>query len=445
MPNTGPTERLFKVYPFTAVVAQEAMKRALLCAVIEPALHGVLVRGERGTAKSTAARALTRLLPEQPVVAGCPYGCDPDAPQQACAACYERLTASPGPGRNDEARAARCGPVDGPAADNATPAAGSDPAVAASDPAVAASDPAVAASDPAVAASDPAAAASDPAAAGPPPVERAWRRVPFVSLPVSATEDRVVGTLDLERAVLHGEQRFSPGVLAEAHRGLLYIDEVNLLPDHVMDLLLDVAAMGVNLVEREGVAFSHPSRFLLVGTMNPEEGELRPQLTDRFDLSVVVRGERDLATRQEVLRRRLAYERSPANFVASYAAQEAALSRELEAARARLPDIAVPPWAEEAVCQTSNELEVDGHRAELAALKAARALAALDDAPVDEPHLAEAIDLAYGHRLRRRPFEQEHDGEERLAQVVTRLRTADAPGRDDERPSPGLPPGKKNT
>ncbi len=408
MSDTGPTERLFKAYPFTALVGQAAMKRALLCAVIEPALHGVLVRGERGTAKSTAARALTRLLPEQPVVAGCPYGCDPDAPQQACAACYERLIDPQGPGRKDEAGAASRDSCDGPVAGSVPSAAGSAPA------------------------------------ADRPPVERAWRRVPFVSLPVSATEDRVVGTLDLERAVLHGEQRFSPGVLAEAHRGLLYIDEVNLLPDHVMDLLLDVAAMGVNLVEREGVAFSHPSRFMLVGTMNPEEGELRPQLTDRFDLSVVVQGERDLATRQEVLRRRLDYERSPSDFVASYAAQEAALSRELEAARARLLEVAVPPWAEEAVCQTSNDLEVDGHRAELAALKAARALAALDDAPVDEPHLAEAIDLAYGHRLRRRPFEQEHDGEERLAQVVTRLRTAEPTGRDGERPSPGLPPGKKN-
>ncbi len=370
MANAEHVDRLFKVFPFTAVVGQEAMKRALLCAVVNPSLHGVLVRGERGTAKSTAARALTRLLPEQEVVAGCPFGCDPEAPQSACDQCHERLL-------------------------------------------------------------------------GDAPVERSRRRVPFVSLPVSATEDRVVGTLDLERAVLHGEQRFAPGVLAEAHRGVLYIDEVNLLPDHVMDLLLDAAAMGVNLVEREGVAFSHASRFLLVGTMNPEEGELRPQLTDRFDLSVVVEGERALERRREVLRRRLAYEADPGAFVASFRHEEERLARSLRAATARLPQVEVPGWAEDAVCAASNDLGVDGHRAELAALKAVRALAALDERPVDEPLLAEAIALAYQHRLRRRPFEEEHDGDERLQQVVDRLRTPDAT-RASERPAPGLPPGKKN-
>lgn len=370
MPDSRGAERLFAAYPFTAIVGQATMKRALLAAVVSPTLHGVLVRGERGTAKSSAARGLTRLLPEQDVVRGCPYGCDPEDLERACPNCFERV-------QRGEA------------------------------------------------------------------LERGRRRVPFVSLPVSATEDRVVGSLDLERAVLHGEQRFRPGVLAEAHRGVLYVDEVNLLPDHIMDLLLDAAAMGVNLVEREGVAFSHPSRFILVGTMNPEEGELRPQLTDRFDLSVVVAAERALDERRAVLQRRLDYESDPEAFVAAHADEERALAERLQAARARLAKQEVSDWAARAVCEAAGELQVDGHRGELAAIKVALALAALDGTPLDEAHVAEAIELAFSHRLRRRPFEQERDGEARLGQVVERLRSEGrAPTAD--RPAPGLPPGKKN-
>lgn len=363
------SDRLYRVFPFSALVGQEDMKRALLCAVVNPALHGVLIRGERGTAKSTAARALTQLLPEQDVVAECAYGCDPDLPEQGCAACHARA------GGGEE-------------------------------------------------------------------LPRARRRVPFVCLPVSATEDRVVGTLDLERAVLHGEQRFSPGVLAEANRGVLYIDEVNLLPDHVMDLLLDAAAMGVNVVEREGIAHRHPSRFALVGTMNPEEGELRPQLTDRFDLSVVVVGERDLEHRRLILRRRLEYEADPQGFGRAWHAAEVQLAAQVTAARARLGSVEVPDWAVEQVCRVSNELAVDGHRAELAALKVAQALAALEDRALDGELLATAVSLSYAHRLRRRPFEEEQDGAQRLEEVVERLRE---PAVDSlQRPSPGLPPGKKN-
>lgn len=371
MSTAGSPSRLFQIYPFSAIVGQEAMKRALLCAVVNPTLHGVLIRGERGTAKSTAARALTRLLPEQAVVKGCPFGCDPDAPLIACDACH---------GRHQTGQ----------------------------------------------------------------PLPRAVRRVPFVSLPVSATEDRVVGTLDLEKAVLRGEQRFSPGVLAEAHRGVLYIDEVNLLPDHVMDLLLDAAAMGVNLVEREGIAFHHPARFLLVGTMNPEEGELRPQLTDRFDLSVVVEGERDHGVRREILERRLAYEADPEGFVEDYRSAEEQLASQVLSAQSRLSEVRIPGWVMDEACQAAALLGVDGHRAELATLKIVTALAALEGREVDGTLLGEAVALAFGHRLRRRPLEAEEDGAGRLVQVVDRLKQTPAP-RADSRPSPGLPPGKKNT
>jgi Mg-chelatase subunit ChlI len=206
------------IFPFTAIVGQERMKRALVLNAVNPRIGGVLIRGERGTAKSTAARALAALLPEVRVVQDCRFGCDPDRPTTWCTECRER--ASNG--------------------------------------------------------------------AGPLPVTT--RRTSFVNLPVSATEDRVVGTLDIEKAIKRGERAFEPGVLANANRGLLYIDEVNLLDDHVVDLLLDSAAMGVNTVEREGISFAHPSRFILVGTMNPEEGDLRPQLLDRFALSVEIHG-----------------------------------------------------------------------------------------------------------------------------------------------------------
>src|SRR6476660_9767903 len=249
------------VYPFTAIVGQERMKRALVLNAVNPRIGGVLIRGERGTAKSTAARALAALLPDVRVVADCRFGCDPDKPTTWCTECKERH--------------ARSGE----------------------------------------------------------PLPVSTRRTSFVNLPVSATEDRVVGTLDIEKAIKQGERHFEPGVLAAANRGLLYIDEVNLLDDHVVDLLLDSAAMGVNSVEREGISFAHPSRFILVGTMNPEEGDLRPQLLDRFALSVDVGTPTDPAVRAEIVRRRLAYEQDPAAFCTRWADEERALARRIADAR----------------------------------------------------------------------------------------------------------------
>ena len=221
------------IYPFTAIVGQQRMRRALILNAIYTRIGGVLIRGERGTAKSTAARALAALLPPVKVVEGCRFGCDPDRSITWCTECREKYT-----DKTDI------------------------------------------------------------------PVET--RPTPFVNLPVSATEDRVVGTLDIEMAIQKGERHFEAGVLAAANRGLLYIDEVNLLDDHVVDVLLDSAAMGMNIVEREGISFAHPARFILVGTMNPEEGDLRPQLLDRFALSVEIRGILEPRQRVQIMERNLA-------------------------------------------------------------------------------------------------------------------------------------------
>ena len=248
------------IYPFTAIVGQERMKRALILNAVDTRIGGVLIRGERGTAKSTAARSLAALLPHVKVVQDCRFGCDPERPATWCTECKERFSAG-----------------------------------------------------------------------GKLPI--AERATPFVNLPVSATEDRVVGTLDIEQAIQKGERHFEPGVLASANRGLLYIDEVNLLDDHVVDVLLDSAAMGVNTVEREGISFAHPARFILVGTMNPEEGELRPQLLDRFALSVDIVGIRDARDRVTIMERNLAFESDPEAFRQQWLAKEAEISRQIEKAR----------------------------------------------------------------------------------------------------------------
>ncbi len=348
------------VYPFSAIVGQERMKRALILTVVDPSLHGVLVRGERGTAKSTAVRALVHLLPDQIVVSGCAYGCDPADP--GCPSCQARW-----------------------AADEDLPCA--------------------------------------------------TRRMPLVDMPLGATEDRVLGTVDIESALREGRQTFRPGLLAEVHRGMLYVDEVNLLGDHLMDVLLDAAAMGVNVVEREGVSHSHPSRFILVGTMNPEEGNLRPQLTDRFDLGVDVGGMHDALERREVLRRRLAFEADPAGFSSAWREQEEGIAAGVLAARSRLGSVAVPDGVLDAACALASELELDGHRAEIAMVKAARAIAALEDEPAVGPaHLEEAASLAVVHRLRKMPLEDGQDDAARLERSIERLRRRLVDEGQDARP-----------
>jgi magnesium chelatase subunit I len=230
--------------------------------------------------------------------------------------------------------------------------------------------------------------------------------VPVVDLPLGATEDRVVGTLNLERALSHGEKAFEPGLLARAHRGFLYIDEVNLLEDHLIDVLLDVAASGENVVEREGLSIRHPARFVLVGSGNPEEGELRPQLLDRFGLSVEVKTPTELATRTEVIRRRDAFERDPAGFAEAWKKSEARQRRQIAAARERVKSIPVPDATVETAARLCMTLGTDGLRGELTLIRAARAAAALDGADaVTADHLKRVAVPALHHRLRRNPLD----------------------------------------
>ncbi|MCC6177736.1 MAG: putative cobaltochelatase [Chloroflexi bacterium] len=319
------------VFPFTALVGQGRMKRALLLNAVNPALGGVLIRGEKGTAKSTAVRALANVLPEIDVVVGCPYGCDPGQPDDWCAECAERPT----------------------------------------------------------------------------PLPAARRRVPIVNLPVGATEDRVAGTIDIEDAIAHGRRTFEPGLLAAANRGILYVDEVNLLNDHLVDVLLDVAAMGTNYVEREGISLSHPARFILVGTMNPEEGDLRPQLLDRFALAVEVEGLPERTERTEVVRRRIAFEADPLGFAERWHAEETAERDRILAARLVLPRVVVGDRMLDLIAHLCCDFQVDGLRADIVMYKTAATLAAYAGrTSVVEGDVREAAELALLHRRRRQPFQQ---------------------------------------
>ncbi len=362
------------VYPFTAIVGQERMRRALILNAINPRIGGVLIRGERGTAKSTAARGLAALLPEVAVVADCRFGCDPNEPTTWCTECRARVA------HGEEL-----------------------------------------------------------------PVQ--MRRTSFVDLPVSATEDRVVGTLDIERAIQAGERSFEPGVLANANRGLLYIDEVNLLDDHVVDLLLDSAALGMNIVEREGISFSHPARYILVGTMNPEEGDLRPQLLDRFALSVEIRGLQDPQDRVAIMERILAFENNTEAFRAKWLDREQALSREIETARTLLPEVTYTKRDLLAIAALTSSLHVDGHRGDLVILKAARAHAAFEGRrAINDRDIALAAELALPHRLKRGPFQQAEittdELQQRIQQVQAGLENEDDgdPTIGDDQPAPA----KKN-
>lgn len=285
-----------EVFPFAAIVGQETMKKGLLLNLVNRGLGGILIRGEKGTAKSTAVRALADLMPGLRVI----------------------------------------------------------------------------------------------------------------NLPVSATEDRVVGTLDMEHAIREGEKRFEPGLLAAAHGHILYVDEINLLEDAIVDALLDAAAMGVNTVEREGISHSHPSRFILIGTMNPEEGELRPQLLDRFALSVEVIGERDVNKRMEVIRRRLEFEANPAAFRRKYEHEQAKVRERVERARVLLVDMEPSEELLQWIAIVGIKLEVDGHRADIMLMKTAMALAAFEGRSRVLPEdLVEAAMLVLPHRMRKRPFEEE--------------------------------------
>jgi Mg-chelatase subunit ChlI len=327
-------KNLDTVYPFTAIVGQERMRLALILNAINPLLSGVLIRGEKGTAKSTAVRALADLLPELDIVADCPFRCDPSDTTQMCDDCRERVN-------QGETL----------------------------------------------------------------PVLR--RPMAVIELPLSATEDRVVGTIDLEKAIKLGERHFEPGILAEANRNLLYVDEVNLLDDHVVDVLLDSAAMGVNTVEREGISFSHPARFILVGTMNPEEGELRPQLLDRFGLCVPVTGIPDVYARMEVVRRRSTYDEDPEEFAQVWEDENRDLRERIVNARALMSQVSLSDEILEQLVRLVLEIGVDGHRADLVMVKAAKTSAAYRGREgVELSDIQTAAQLALPHRVRRRPFQE---------------------------------------
>ncbi|SHL78432.1 putative cobaltochelatase [Actinacidiphila paucisporea] len=349
-------------YPFSALVGQEDLRLALVLNAVSPAVGGVLVRGEKGTAKSTAVRAVAALLPGVRVVPGCRFSCEPGAADPEC--------------------------PDGPHSEEGG----------------------------------------------------AERPARLVELPVGASEDRLVGALDIERALAEGIKSFEPGLLAAAHRGVLYVDEVNLLHDHLVDLLLDAAAMGASYVEREGVSVRHAARFLLVGTMNPEEGELRPQLLDRFGLTVEVAASRETDERVEVVRRRLAYDADPAGFAGRWAPQEEQVRARIAAARALLPEVRLGDAALRQIAATCAAFEVDGMRADIVMARTATALAAWAGRTVVlAEDVRQAALLALPHRRRRNPFDAPGLDEDKLDETLARAK-AEA-GDDDPDPGPDGGPG----
>ena len=353
-------------FPFTAVVGMDELRLALVLNAVSPAVGGVLVRGEKGTAKSTMVRALAAVLPDVDVVAGCRFSCDPADPDPDCPdgphECWS--------GARRRTRAAR-----------------------------------------------------------------------LVELPVGASEDRLLGALDLERALTEGVKAYEPGLLAAAHRGVLYVDEVNLLHDHLVNLLLDAAALGVSYVERDGVSVRHAARFLLVGTMNPEEGELRPQLLDRFGLTVEAAAPRDPGPRAEVVRRRLGYDADPAGFAARWGAEESGLAARIAAARLLLPRVVLPDSALRQVASVCAAFGVDGLRADLVTARAAMAHAAwAGRTVVGADDIRAAARLALPHRRRRQPFDAPQLDEQQLEDALA----AGASG--DDEPDPGGPgPGRPDS
>jgi magnesium chelatase subunit D len=360
-----PTDRL---YPFPAVLGGDpdapggldAMALALILCVVDPGIGGVLVRGEKGTAKSTLVRALTQILPHIDVIAGDRFSTDPAEPNPL----------SP----------------DGPF--------GPDTAVE-------------------------------------------TRPVRLVELPVGATEDRVAGSIDLQQALSDGAVHFEPGLLAKAHRGILYVDEVNLLHDHLVDLLLDAAAMGAVTVERDGISVTHSARFVLVGTMNPEEGELRPQLLDRFGLTVEVAAPRDPAQRAEVVRRRLSFDADPQAFRAHYANAEERLRIRIHQAQSILARVQLTGPALLKIAEVCSAAGVDGMRADIVMARAAAAHAAWHDREdVNVEDLRVAARLALPHRRRRNPFDAPGLGDDELDELLP-PDTGDGPDPDPDPDGPG--------
>nr|WP_232840882.1 putative cobaltochelatase [Methanothrix thermoacetophila] len=336
-----------RTIPFTSIVGQDLMKLALVLNAINPRIGGVLIRGDKGTAKSTAVRALADLLDEIPVVDGCPFNCNPFSEDEMCDICYQKS-------QNGD-------------------------------------------------------------------LQVLMRRMPVVDLPLGATEDRVVGSLDVERAIKEGIKALEPGILAAANRGILYIDEVNLLDDHVADVLLDAAAMGVNIVEREGVSVAHPSRFMLVGTMNPEEGEIRPQLLDRFGLQVNVEVISDVDLRVEIAKRAERFESDPEAFISEWSDEQNLLRERIRRAKQMLPGVVMDDSLLRLIARTCIEMGVRTHRAEIVTARTARTIAAFEGRnDVTEEDVRRAMILALPHRMRSKPFEPPSMAQEKLEQAMAK-------------------------
>ncbi|MBD3227847.1 MAG: VWA domain-containing protein [Candidatus Lokiarchaeota archaeon] len=339
-----------KVFPFTAIVGQELMKTALILNAINPKIGGVLIKGEKGTAKSTAARSLTELLPKIEVVSDCPFYCDPKNVQKMCSECTERFNSG------EEL-----------------------------------------------------------------PSKQQYMKM--VTLPVSATEDRVVGTINLKKALEDKELALEPGILAEVNRGILYIDEVNLLDNHVADLLLDAAAMGYNIIERENISFFHPSNFILIGTMNPEEGDLRPQLLDRFGLCIEVQGEKDLKKRIQIIKIRQEFDSNPKIIKQKFEIKQQKLRNKIINAKKILPKVKLPEDYFEFISLICIEFGVDGHRADITIAKTARTIAAFEGRRnVNFKDLKKAMILSLPHRLRKGPFMQKKFDIEEFNEFVENLK-----------------------
>ncbi len=338
------------IYPFSAIVGQDIMKKALILNVIDPSIGGVLIRGEKGTAKSTAVRGLAALLHDIKVVKGCIFNCDPDDPSTYCDYCNELS-------------------INGQ-------------------------------------------------------ISTEYKKMKVVNLPVGSTEDRVVGTINIEKILSKGEKSFEQGILGEANRAILYIDEVNLLSDHIVDIILDAAAMGRNYIERDGISFSHPSKFILIGTMNPEEGDLRPQLLDRFGLCVEIKGIKDIDLRIEVVKLRKDFENNPDKFIKKWSKFDTKIQKDIISAKKILHKIVIPEQILRIIAQISIDLNVDGHRADIIMEKTAKAIAAYHGKrEVSESEIREAARMVLPHRMRKNPFDELHVEQDIIESSIQKIKT----------------------
>lgn len=330
------------LFPFSAIVGQDALKTALLLNAVDPSIGGVLIQGQKGTGKSTAARALAQLLPDIEVVEDSPFNSAPGEPANPEGFEFSGKTV--------------------------------------------------------------------------------LRPMPFVELPLNATEDRLVGSLHIEKTLQAGERRFEPGLLAAANRGILYVDEVNLLPDHLVDMLLDSAASGVNIIEREGVSFVHPARFILIGTMNPEEGDIRPQFLDRFGLSVAIRSVEDIPMRKAIVQRHLDFARNPEEFLSQWAAAEDAIVQQIVYAREHRDALEIPDSLMTAIVRMTRDLDLQGHRADITIVKAARAHAALmERSRIGKADVSEAALLAIPHRIKSSQLERPETVRDRIREALEKV------------------------